>query len=197
MYIARRELRVAGGKTAEFLTLNEALHTRMKAMPGFRWAMLLRSMGYPGKMASIDMWQTRQQAQDWSDSEVLSATFTAHPTQGIAAPIGIAHGYDVVTARGSMTPAPVAAIVEWEVDVEYGKAFVDRWNAAYHHIEDRVGSRLGRHPSHPMSFAGFHVALSEGALALDVLGGELRLAENLAVRPASVDRYDVVMLTEA
>jgi heme-degrading monooxygenase HmoA len=197
MYIARREVRVVGGKAREFLAFNEALHAGMKVMPGFRWGMLLRSMGYPGKMATIDMWQTRQQAQDWSDSEAQLAAFTAHPIQGIVAPIGMAHGYDVVTARGSMTPAPVAAIVEWEVDSEHAKAFVDRWNAAYHQIEDRIGSRLGRHLSDPTAFTGIHVAQSEAALAQDVLGSELRLAENLAVRPASVDRYDVVMLTEA
>ena len=196
MYIARREVRVVGGKAREFMAFNEALHAGMTAMPGFRWGMLLHSMGYPGKMATIDMWQTRQQAQAWSESETQLAAFTANPIQGIVVPIGMAHGYDVVTARGSMTPAPVAAIVEWEVDVEHTKAFVDRWNAAYHHIEDRIGSRLGRHLSDPTSFAGVHVAQSEAALALDVLGGELRLAENLAVRPASVDRYDVVMLVE-
>jgi hypothetical protein len=91
----------------------------------------------------------------------------------------------------------VAAIVEWEVDVEHARAFIDRWNAAYHHIEDRIGSRLGRHLSEPALFAAFHVAQSEAVLAQDVLGAELRLAENLAVRPASTDRYDVVMLTEA
>jgi heme-degrading monooxygenase HmoA len=197
MYIARREVRVVGGKAREFVAFNEALHAGMKTMTGFRWGMLLRSMGYPGKMATIDMWQNRQHAQGWSDSEAQIAAFTANPIQGIVTPISMAHGYDVVTARGSMTPAPVAAIVEWGVDVEHAKTFVDRWNAAYHHIEDRIGSRLGRHLSDPTSFAAVHVAQSEAALALDVLGAELRLTENLAVRPASVDRYDVVMLTEA
>ena len=66
-----------------------------------------------------------------------------------------------------MTPATVAAIVDWEVDVERVKAFTERWNAAYHHIEDRISSRLGRHFSEPSAFAGVHVAQSAAALTQD------------------------------
>jgi len=197
MYIARREVRVAGGKAPEFRAFSEALHAGMKAMPGFRWGMLLRSMGYPGKMATLEMWQTREQAHAWADSETYLAVFAAHPILGVISPLGLAHGYDVTTARGSMTPAPVAAVVEWEVDVEHVKAFTERWNAAYHHIEDRISSRLGRHLSEPGGFAGVHVAQSEAALMQDTLGAELRLGESLAVRPSAIDRYDVVLLTEA
>jgi heme-degrading monooxygenase HmoA len=196
MYVARREVRVVGGKAREFRAFNETLHAGMKDMPGFRWAMLLRSMGYLGKMATVDMWQTYEQATAWAEGDTLLQAFTTQPVQGMVAPIGMAQGYDVATARGSMTPAAVAAIVEWEVDVEHAKAFMDRWNAAYHHIEDRIGSRLLRHLGEPTHFAGYHVAQSAAMLAPDVLGAELRLAENLAVRPATVDRYDVVMLTE-
>jgi heme-degrading monooxygenase HmoA len=197
MYIERREVRVVGGRMKDFLAFNEALHAGMKPMPGFRWAMLLRSMGYPGKMATIDMWQTREQARAWAESEAQQAAFAAHPLQGMVSPVGMAHGYDVVTARGSMTPAAVAAVVDWEIDVAGAKPFTDRWNAAYHAIEERLGSRLLRHLSQPTLFASVHVAQAEAALTPEELAGEIPAGESLIARPSALDRYDVVLLTEA
>jgi heme-degrading monooxygenase HmoA len=197
MYIERREVRVVGGRMKDFLAFNEALHAGMKTMPGFRWAMLLRSMGYPGKMATIDMWQTREQARDWAESEAQQAVFAAHPLQGMVSPISMAHGYDVVTARGPMTPAAVVAVVDWEIDVAAAKPFTDRWNAAYHAIEDKLGSRLLRHLSQPTALAGVHVAQAEADLAPEALAGEISAGESFVARPSAIDRFDVVLLTEA
>jgi heme-degrading monooxygenase HmoA len=195
MYIARREVQVVGAKAREFRAQHEALRAGMKSMPGFRWAMLLRSMDEPGKMATVEMWETYESASAWAESEAHSQASSTHPGEGVVS--ASASGYDVTTARGSMTPATAAAIVEWEIDDGSAKAFTDRWNAAYHHIEDRVSSRLGRHLSQPARFAGFHVARAADALTPEVLSAELREGESFAARPTAVDRYDVVLLTEA
>ena len=83
MYIARREVRVAGRQgVRQFRAFSEALHAGMKTMPGFRWGMLLRSMGYPGKMAAVEMWQTREQATAWADAETYLAVFAEHRHPG-------------------------------------------------------------------------------------------------------------------
>jgi len=193
MYIAHREFKVTNGDDPGYIAHHEALHAGMKTMPGFRWAMLLRSMDDPAKMAAVEMWQTPEAGATWTASEGHGQAAAAHPVQAI----GNEQGYDVTTARGSMTPATVAGIVEWEIDDASAKAFTDRWNAAYHHIEDRVSSRLGRRLSQPARFAGFHVAQTADALTPEVLGSELREGETFAARPTVVDRYDVVLLTEA
>jgi heme-degrading monooxygenase HmoA len=193
MYIAQRAFKVTGGDEPGYIALSKALHAGMKTMPGFRWAMLLRSIDDPGKMAAVEMWQTPEAANAWAASESHGHVVSSHPVQAT----GNEHGYDVTTARGAMTPATVAAIVEWEMDDASAKAFTDRWNAAYHHIEDRISSRLGRHLSQPARFAGFHVAQTADALAPEVVGAELREGETFAARPTTVDRYDVVLLTEA
>src|SRR5688572_2139267 len=170
MYIAHREFRVTDGDDREFLALHEALHVGMKTMPGFRWAMLLRSMDDAAKVAAVEMWLTPEAAAAWTASESHGQTFAAHPVQST----GDEQAYDVTTARGAMTPATTAAIVEWEIDDANAKTFTDRWNAAYHHVEDRTSSRLGRHLSQPARFAGFHVAQTAGILTPEVLGAELR-----------------------
>jgi heme-degrading monooxygenase HmoA len=193
MYIAQREFKVTDGDDRGFLSLHEVLHSSMKTTPGFRWAMLLRSMDDPAKMGAVEMWLTPEAEAGWTASESHGQALAAHPEQGQ----GIEKGYDVTTARGSMTPAMVAAIVDWEVDDAKAKTFTDRWNAAYHHIEDRISSRLGRHLSQPARFAGFHVAQATDALTHEVLGAELREGETFAARPTTFDRYDVVLLTEA
>jgi len=193
MYIAHRNLKVTDGNTSGSLALSEALHAGMKSVPGFRWAMLLRSVDDPAKMAGVEMWQTPEAATAWAESEGRSQAVAAHPGQET----GDEQGYDVTTPRGSMTPATVAAIVQWEIDDASTKPFTDRWNAAYHHIEDRISSRLARHLRKPTRFAGFHVAQSAAALTPEVLGAELREGETFAARPTTVDRYDVVLLTEA
>ena len=193
MYIAHRDLKVTDGNTSENLALSEALHAGMKSMPGFRWAMVLRSMDDPAKMATVEMWQTPEAATAWTEGEIRGQTIASHAGLGT----GDEQGYDVTTARGSMTPATVAAIVEWEIDDSSAKSFTERWNAAYHHIEDRISSRLARHLSQPTRFAGFHVAQSAAVLTPEVLGAELREGETFAAHPTTVDRYDVVLLTEA
>ena len=193
MYIAQREFKVTGGDEPGYIAASEVLHAGMKSMPGFRWAMLLRSMDDPGKMAAVEMWQTPEAAAAWTASESHGHAVAAHPVQAS----GNERGYDVTTARGAMTPATVAAIVGWEIDDANAKAFTDRWNATYHHIEDRVSSRLLRGLTQPRRFAGFHVAQTADALTPEVLGAELTEGETFAARPTAVDRYDVVLLTEA
>ncbi len=192
MYIAHRDLKVTDGNTSANLALSEALHAGMKSMPGFRWAMLLRSLDDVGKLAAVEMWQSPEEAASWKESESRSQAVAGHPVQG-----GDDQGYDVTTARGAMTPATVAAMVEWEIDDIDAKLFTDRWNAAYHHIEDRISSRLLRDLAEPRRFAGFHVAQSGDALTPEILGAELREGETFAARPTAVARYDVVQLTEA
>lgn len=193
MYIARREIQVMEGKAQEFRGLAESLHAGLKDLPGFRWAMLLQAADSESKTAVIEMWLTEEQAAARGESDALGAIGGG---EDVARPIGEMHGYDVTTARGSMTPASFAAIVEWEVDEPDGKMFTERWNAAYHHIEDRISSRLLRDLNEPAKLVGFHVAQSADVLTLEVLGAELRGGETFSARPIAVERYDVVLLTE-
>lgn len=193
MFIAHSEFEVIDSDVGGHLALSEALHAGMKSMTGFRWAMLLRSMDDPGKMATVEMWLTPEAASAWTESEARRQARSTHPAQSESA----VHGYDVTTARGSMTPASVAAIVEWEIGAPDEKPFTDRWNAVYHHIEDRISSRLLRDLGRPDRFAGLHVAQSAATLTPEVLGAELREGESFAARPAALTRYDVVLLTEA
>jgi hypothetical protein len=141
----------------------------------------------------VEMWQTPEVAIAWTASESRSQTVAALPVRDD----GTEQGYDVTTARGSMTPATVAAFVEWDINDANAKPFMDRWNAAYHHIEDRISSRLLRDLNASGRFAGFHIALSAEALTPDVLGAELREGETFAASPVMFDRYEVVLLTEA
>ena len=193
MYMAHRAFSVMDRDSAGLVTLSGALHAGVKSMPGFRWAMLLRSIDDAGKMAEVGMWLTPEAASAWIESDVRSQAIAAHPGQEASD----VYGYDVTTARGSMTPATVAAMVEWEIADTDTKAFTERWNAAYHHIEDRISSRLLRDLSQPSRFAGLHVAQSAAALTAEVLGAELREGETFSARPTAFDRYNVVLLTEA
>ena len=135
MYVSRSEITVVA-EQRDFIAANEAMHAAMRNMAGFRWAMLLRSLDNPEKLASVAMWLTRDQAEAWAESDS-----------------GMLH-YDVATARGAMTPAAFAAIVDWQVDQAAGPDFVNRWNAAFHAIEDRLGSRLLQDLGQPESLRG-------------------------------------------
>ena len=182
MYISRTEFQTEGGKVAELLTDHETLQTNLKGLPGFRWAMLLRSVDDANKMASVEMWLNEEQAPAPGESSAATTSQT--------------YGYDVTTARGSMTPASFAAIVEWQIPEQDVKAFTDRWNAAYHHVEDRISSRLLRDLRQPSQFVGFHVAQSGDVLTPEVLSAELREGEKFSVRPIAVWHYSVGLLTE-
>ena len=196
MYVSRSEVTVAGGREREFIAVNEAMHAEMRTMAGLRWAMLLRSIGHPGKLASVAMWLTREQAQAWRDSDSAAATYDANQVQDMVSPLAPAPEYDVATARGSMTPAAFAAIVDWKVDLASGPEFVNRWNAAFHAIEDRLGSRLLQDLSQPTHYAGLHVASHEADLVPETLAAEIEDAGGHRLQPAAIDRFEVVLLTE-
>jgi len=196
MYVSRCEVTVVGGREHDFVAVNEAMHAGMRTMAGFRWAMFLRSIGYPGKLASVAMWQTREQAHAWSDSDPAAAIHAAHPAQDMVSPLAPAQEYDVTTARGSMTPAAFVAIVDWEVDLKSGSEFVNRWNAAFHAIEDRLGSRLLQDLGQHTFYAGLHVASIEAHLKPEILAAEIKDSGGRRLQPAVIDRFEVVLLTE-
>ena len=106
-------------------------------------------------------------------------------------------GYNVFTARGSMTPATFAAFVTWQVDVASSAGFVNRWNAFFHAIEDKLSSRLLQQLHQPVFFAGMHVVRNEEQLTAEVLAAEMKVADDLVLRPIAIDRFEVVLLTES
>jgi heme-degrading monooxygenase HmoA len=195
MYVTRREVRVVGGRERDFRRMNEAMQTGMKDAGGFRWAMLLRSIGYPSKLASLAMWDDYAAAQAWSNSDASAAVFAGHPVQGMVSPLGPAHGYEVATARGAMSPASYAAIVDWEVEASQAAAFTQRWNAQYHAVEEKLGSRLLRHAGQPTLFAGLHVAIDEAALKTELLWQAIGVSEDETIAPAAMDRFEVLLQT--
>jgi heme-degrading monooxygenase HmoA len=133
------------------------------------------------RFASVTMWLTPEQAQAWRDA-------TGSPTP---------YGYEVATARGAMTPAAAAALVDWQVDEADAQRFVNRWNAAYHAIEDVFGSRLLQDMTAPAAYTGLHAVTDAARLSPNVLSAEVSDDEGLAVRPLKVERFEVVLLTEA
>lgn len=183
MYIVCSEGVISAAAQAETATEVERVHEFMRTMPGFRWAMLLRSLEAPERLAAVSMWTSPEQAST-QDAAVLGAA-------------GSAVGYDVTTARGTMTPAGYVALVEWQVGPEVAARFTNRWNAAYHAIEDRIGSRLLRDLATSGRYAGLHAVTDATNLNPEALGAAVTDAEGLAVNPTSVRRYDVVLLTEA
>ena len=182
MFISISEASVAGDPVPVTEAV-ERVHEFLRTMPGFRWAMLLRGSESPDALAAVSMWLTPEQA---SAQESVSLGAKEH-----------LRGFDVTTARGSMTPAARVAVVEWQVPEEDAARFTNRWNAVYHAIEDRIGSRLLRNLGLPDAYAGLHAVTEAANLDAAILGGAVSDADGLSVTPASVRTYDVVLLTEA
>ena len=159
------------------------VHEFLRTMPGFRWAMLLDGLDAPRALAAVSMWLSPQQAS---------------AQEGVSLGDGEAtRGFDVTTARGSMTPATHVAVVEWQVPDADAARFTTRWNAIYHHIEDRIGSRLLKDLDTPGLFVGLHAVTDESNLNPDALGATITDAEGLSVSPTAIRRYEVVSLVEA
>lgn len=182
MYISRSEIKLQGDSEPDLIARVEAAYASRLAAGGFRWAMLLRSVDDAAKFASVSMWLSPEHAQAWRDANDAPAP---------------AHGYDVATARGSMTPAAAVAIVDWQVDASDAARFVNRWNAVYHAIEDMIGSRLLQDLEQPASYAGLHAVTDPARLTPQILGAGLTDNDGLAIEPLAFERYDVVLLTEA
>jgi heme-degrading monooxygenase HmoA len=176
MYVVRHHLTVPRDQQAGLLAEVETTHAGLRSTPGFRWAMVLRSTNDPAQMAAVAMWLKREDAGN--------------------AGFPVTH-YDVATARGSMTPATAAALVDWQVDAPVAAAFTNRWNAAYHAIEDSIGSRLLQDMDDAAHYTGLHVAISEAALKLDVLSAGIKDDAGAEHKPQTVQRFEVVSLVEA
>jgi heme-degrading monooxygenase HmoA len=183
MYISRSEGSVGEDRLEDARAEVARVHEFMRTMPGFRWAMLLRSLVTPEHLAAVSMWTSPEQASS-QDGAVLGAGENAT-------------GYDVTTARGSMTPASHVVIVDWQVGEEVAARFANRWNAAYHAVEERIGSRLLRDLVAPNTYAGLHAVTDESSLGMDVLTSPVSDAEGLSVGPVGVQRFEVLLLTEA
>ena len=182
MYVSRSLITLKDETEPEFIAKVAEAHASRCSVEGFRWAMLLRSMDDASTFTSVSMWLTPEHDAAWR-----AANDTPAPM----------HGYDVATARGAMTPAAAAAIVEWRVDPADAERFSARWNAAYHAIEDVFGSRLLQDLQTPSAYAGLHVVTDTSRLDPKVLGAALTDGEGLSVEPFTIERYEVVLLTEA
>ena len=183
MYIKRSEATVSADSLEDTKASEARVHEFMRTMPGFRWAMLLRTFESPIRLAAVSMWLSPEQASA-QDANTLGVDEETH-------------GYDVATARGSMTPATHVAIVDWEVDDETASRFTDRWNAFYHAIEDRIGSRLLRDLDSPATYAGLHVMTDGSHLNPEMFGSPVSDADGMDVRPKGVRAFEVLLLTEA
>jgi hypothetical protein len=148
VHVIRHHLTVEPGQLEGLLAEWRPVHQSLRLRPGFRWAMVLRSLADPSRLAAVAMWQQLDQAGD--------------------AEFPVQH-YDVATARGAMTPASVAAIVDWRVEADSAPGFVNSWNASYHAIEDSIGSRLLLDLDDSAHYAGLHVATSEASLTEAIL----------------------------
>jgi hypothetical protein len=182
MYISISEADVSTGAQDEARAGVARVHEFMRTMPGFRWAMYLHSLEAPDRFAVVSMWLSPEQASG-QDAALLGETRESG-------------GYDVVTARGAMTPASHVAVVEWRVGENVAARFANRWNAAYHAIEDRIGSRLLRDLQAPARYAGLHAVEDEGNLDARTLGAALEEGESPAIGPVAVQRFEVLVLTE-
>jgi hypothetical protein len=183
MYITHSEGDISSDHQDEAMAEVARVHEFMRTMPGFRWAMLLHSLDAPDRFAAVSMWLSPEQASA-QDGKVLEAT--TEPK-----------GYDVTTARGSMTPATHVALVGWQAGDDIAARFTNPWNAAYHAIEDRIGSRLLKDLATPGHYVGLHAVTDEGNLNPEALAAAVKDAEGLSVQPLAVHRYEVVLLTEA
>jgi heme-degrading monooxygenase HmoA len=175
MYVARHHLTVAPLEQDALMAEIKPVHAELRLKPGFRWAMVLRSAEDTSRLAAVAMWLNREDAGN-----------AGFPAQH----------YDVATARGAMTPASVAAIVDWRVEPDSAPGFVSRWNAAYHAIEDTIGSRLLQDLDDPAHYAGLHVATSEGNLS-DAILQRANAEAGSGVQPDRVERFEVLDLVEA
>ena len=197
MYISRSEVKIDGTNESDYIAMHQALHDAMKPAPGFRWAMLLRSTDDASKMASIAMWQSPAHAQAFTSSAAATANAEVAADDEMS-PLSPTHDYDVATARGSMTPAAFVGIVDWDLEDAGGrKGFTDRWNAAFHAIENRMGSRLLVELSQPSRYAGLHSAQSKDALDAESLSGKVDRHEEVGLDPRAISRYEVLLLTES
>ena len=183
MYISISEAEVVEDRQFDAQTEVDRVHDFLRTMPGFRWAMYLHSLDAPDRFAAVSMWLSPEQATAQDGAVLGSSTAT--------------RGYDVVTARGGMTPASHVAIVEWQVDAEIASGFSNRWNAAYHAIEDRIGSRLLKDLDTPGRHAALHAVTEESNLDARTLGAPVEVGEGVEVSPQSVHRYEVLLLKEA
>jgi hypothetical protein len=184
MYVSRRDHTIAAGAEGGFGPDDWAYQASLRSAAGLRWAMILRSVADPRKVVALAMWQTQEQAERWND--------TSKPGDPSSAP----QVYDVTTARGSMTPCSHAAIVDWSVDEADRANFVNLWNAAFHHVEDRIGSRLLQDVGRPATLAGLHVATDHDQPSPETLAAAIKLSEGLTIRPSSVEHFEVVSLFE-
>jgi heme-degrading monooxygenase HmoA len=182
MYICRSIVTLDGETEAELTAKFQSAHDACRDADGFRWWMLLRSADNASDFASVSMWLTPEHEEAWR--------------AGFGAPAAT-HRYDVTTARGSMTPTVAVAIVDWQVDPDEAQRFAVRWNAAYHAIEDSIGSRLLQNLDSPNVYAGLHAVTDPRHLDPKVLTAELTDGEGLSIIPLAVQRFDVVLLTEA
>ncbi len=188
MYVSISEVRLAGAAPSEsnVLAQQRAIHADMLSKPGFRWAMLLRSLDEPETLTAVTMWLSQAQAL------VIP--------KGIDAATGeplLTLEYDVATARGSMTPASFVALVDWEVDSASAKQFTDRWNAGYHAIEDKLGSRLLQRLNAPGIYTGLHGSQTEDDLDARILGAPVSDGETMTLEPSELERFQVLLLTES
>jgi hypothetical protein len=159
------------------------VHEFLRTMPGFRWAMLLDSLEAPGVLTAVSMWLSPQQAS---------------AQEGVSLGEGEAtRGFDVTTARGAMTPATHLAVVEWQIPDADAARFTTRWNAVYHHIEERIGSRLLKDLQAQGMYAGLHAVTDETNLDLGLLSAPITDADGFSLTPGSVRRYRVLGVTEA
>jgi heme-degrading monooxygenase HmoA len=176
MYVVRHHLSIGAEQQPGLLAEVETAHAGLESAPGFRWAMVLRSVDEPVRMAAVAMWLNRDDAGKVD--------------------FAVTH-YDVATARGTMTPASFAALVDWRVEAGAAPGFVNRWNNAYHAIEDSMGSRLLQNMDDPAHYTGYHVATRDSALRPEILGAAIRDDAGGELRPESVERFEVVSLVEA
>jgi heme-degrading monooxygenase HmoA len=182
MYISISSMTLGGDSEGDLVSKSETAYASRRNADGFRWSMLLRAQDDANSFTSVSMWLTPEAEQAWRETNDAPA-----PT----------HGYDVVTARGSMTPASAVALVDWQIDAALAGRFSAGWNAAYHAIEDAFGSRLLQDLTSPETYVGLHVVTDPAKLDPQVLGAELTDPEGLSLAPLAVQRFDVVLLTEA
>ena len=180
IYISCHQNCVSPENEAAFIASAQASHAGLRSAAGFRWAMLLRSSADATRYVALEMWLSRQQANA-ATPETSSAD---------------EQSYEVATARGSMTPCKFAAFARWSIDEADKVAFVNQWNSEFHHLEDRMGSRLLQDLGASSQLSGLHVS-NGSALDPKELAMDFKDATGLTVRPQTVELLEVVALTEA
>ena len=194
MYIAIRQIKVEAHKASDLTAAAQSAHELTRGVDGFRWAMLLRSVDDATRFAAVSMWLTQDAATDWGLGTIGAAYDSAITELASDSPL---RGYDVATARGAMTPAQYVVTVEWEVPPAAAAAFANRWNAMYHAVEDAIGSRLLRDLGQETHYVGMHSVMKQEVLKADTFVAEVDAGEGAALKPGSIARYSVVLLSEA